>query len=142
VADLQGLPSFKVDGMNAAAEPFIDARTWEGGERRSALVSFGDADVMFTASWDQPSSLVPRPDGSYRRKYLVSLQLTSEHRERSFHQINAVTLFLLGEHAPLETDDIGGVHSRELHSVTLAMYIDDWRPREPQSAIVTKPSRG
>jgi hypothetical protein len=131
----------KVDGMKAVVQPFIDARTWGGGERRSALVSFDDADVMFTASWDQPSSLVPRPDGSYRRKYLVSLLLTSEHRERSFHHISAVTLFLLGDHAPLETDDIGDVYSRDLHSVTLVMYIDDWRPREPQSAIIVKPPR-
>jgi hypothetical protein len=52
-----------------------------------------------------------------------------------------VTLFLLGDHAPLETDDVGDVHSRDLHCVTLAMYIDDWRPRDAQSDIVTKPRR-
>ena len=130
-----------VGGMKAAAQPFIDARKWEGSERRSAVVSFGDTDVMFTASWDQPSSLVPRPDGSYRRKYFVSLLLTSEQRERSFHQIRAVTLFLGADQAPVETDDVGDVHARDLYSVTLAMFIDDWRPCEPQSAIVTKPRR-
>lgn len=127
--------------MPVAVQSFIDARKWDGSKRRSALVSFGDTDVMFTASWDQPSSLVPRPDGAYRRKYLVSLLLTPELRERSFHQISAVTLFLVGDHAPLETNDVGDVHSRDLHSVTLAIYIDDWRPREAPSAIVTKPER-
>jgi hypothetical protein len=125
--------------MRAAVQPFIDARRWEAREKRSALVSFDDGAVMFTASWDRPSSLVPRPDGSYRRRYLVSLLLTSEHRERPFHLVRAVTLHLTGEHPPLSTDDVGDVNARDLHSVTLAMYIDDWRPQEPGSAIIAKP---
>jgi hypothetical protein len=128
-----------VGRMKAAVQPFSDARRWEGSERRSALVSLHDVDILFTATWDRPSSLVPRPDGSYRRKYLVTLALTPDHRERSFHQVRSVTLHIARGHAPLATHDVGDVYARDLHSVTLTMYIDDWGPREHASGIISKP---
>ena len=128
--------------MKAAVQPFIDARKWDAQERRTALVGFDGYAALFTASWDRPSSLVPRPDGTYRRKYLLTLLLPADHRERSFHQVRGVTLYLTSDRkAFVTTDDIGDVISRDLHSVTLSMFIDDWRPREPGTGVTTKPSR-
>lgn len=106
--------------------PFIDARRWEAAERRTALVHIASDALMFTASWGRPSSLVPRLDGAYRRLLLVTLQVPSEHRERSFHQARYVSLFARRESDPFSTDDIGGVHSRDLSSVTLVIYVDHW----------------
>jgi len=105
--------------------PVIDARKWEALERRTALVHFEKEAVMFTASWRRPSSLVPRPDGSYRRLLLVCLQVPAEQCERPFHRVRYVSL-VAAEHEPFSTDDIGGVHSRTLNSVTLAVYVDAW----------------
>lgn len=105
---------------------FIDARKWEATERRTALVHLDGEAIMFTASWSRASSLVPRPDGSYRRMLLVRLAVSSEHRERCFQRARFVTLFELGTRESLSTDDVEGVHSRDLHSVTLALFIDHW----------------
>lgn len=81
--------------------------------------------VLFTASWGEPSPLVHRSDGAYRRKYLVHLHVPAEHRELPFHQVRSVRLFLTGDRPPLETDDLQGVTDRDLGGVTLAMYIED-----------------
>lgn len=106
--------------------PFIDARKWGAPERRAALIRIDGEAIMFTASWTRPSSLVPRPDGAYRRFLLVHLYVPSEHRERCFHRAQLATLYGGGDDGPFSTDDIAGVHSRDLHSVTLALYVDHW----------------
>lgn len=106
--------------------PYIDARKWEALERRTALIRIDHEAVMFTASWGRPSSLVPRPDGGYRRLLHVHLHVPSEHRERCFHRASFATLFPSGNHGSFSTDDIAGVHSRDLHSVTLTIYVDHW----------------
>lgn len=106
--------------------PFIDARKWEAPERRTALIRIDGEAIMFTASWARPSSLVPRPDGAYRRHLLVHLVVPSEHRERCFHRTEFATMYTGGSHGFFSTDDIDGVHSRDLHSVTLAVYVDHW----------------
>lgn len=103
---------------------FIDARHWAATERRAALVHIDDQAVMFTASWDRASSLVPRPDGSYRRLLLVTLHVPPEHRERCFQRARFIALYRLGSRDSLSTDDIEGVYGRDTHSVTLALYID------------------
>jgi hypothetical protein len=105
-------------------EPFIDARKWEAQERRRALLQIDGEAIMFTASWGRPSSLVPRPDGGYRRFLLVCLHVPSEHRERCFHRVRAATMFASGERGFFSTEDIAGVHARDLHTVTLALYVD------------------
>jgi hypothetical protein len=105
---------------------FIDARQWEATERRAALVHIDGEAVMFTASWGRASSLVPRPDGAYRRMLLVRLEVGSEHRARCFHRVRFITLFALGTRESLSTDDLDGVHSRDLNSVTLTLFIDLW----------------
>ena len=112
--------------MSQLMPPYVDARKWEAHEKRSALVHIDGAALMFTASWGRPSSLVPRPDGAYRRLFLVQLQVPSEHRERCFHRVSLLTLLLPGDRPALQTDDVQGVHSRDLQSVTLAAYIDGW----------------
>jgi len=109
-----------------SATPFIDARKWEASERRTALVRVDGDAIMFTASWGRPSSLVPRPDGSYRRRLLLHLFVPSEHRERHFHRVSFVTMHDLGEHGSFSTDDVEGVNARDLYSVTLSLYVDHW----------------
>jgi hypothetical protein len=107
-----------------SSAPFIDARKWEAPERRTALIRIDGEAIMFTASWSRPSSLVPRPDGSYRRLLLVCLQVPSEHRERCFHRVQFATMYGSGEAGFFSTDDIAGVHTRDLYSVTIALYVD------------------
>lgn len=109
-----------------SATPFIDARKWAASERRTALVRIDGEAIMFTASWARPSSLVPRPDGAYRRLIHLHLFVPSEHRERSYHRVQFVTLHTVHEGESFSTDDIDGVHSRDLHSVTLSIYVDHW----------------
>jgi len=112
--------------MSSAAPQFIDARRWLRPERRSALARFeDDVAVMFTASWEQPSTLVQRPDGTSRRKHLVCLQVPAAPKERRFHLVRSLTLHVPGSPRPLETDDIEGVSSRDLQCVTLAAYMAD-----------------
>ena len=83
--------------------------------------------MLFTASWGPPSTRVPRPDGAYRRKYLVTLQVPNEHRELSFAQVRSAALCLQGDRPAFITEDIEGVVDRDLSSVTVAMYVDDWQ---------------
>jgi hypothetical protein len=106
--------------------PFIDARKWEAPERRTALIHIDGEAIMFTASWGRPSSLVPRPDGAYRRLLHVHLSVPSEHRERCFHRAKLATMYTAGKQGFFSTDDIDGVHARDLHSVTLSLYVDHW----------------
>jgi hypothetical protein len=110
--------------MARGVAPFIDARKWLTRERRSALVRFDDVAVMFTASWERPSTLVQRADGKSRRKHLVMLRVPAEHKERPFHLVRSVTLYPTGGPPLLATTDIDGVSSRDLHSVTLAVFIE------------------
>jgi hypothetical protein len=113
--------------MTLMAQPYIDARKWEAHERRCALLHFDDLAVLFTASWGDPSEqLVRRPDGGYRREYIVHLAVPPEHKERSFQQVRSVTLCLSDERFPLTTMDIERVRSGVTDGVTLVMYIGDW----------------
>ena len=107
----------------------LDARSYGVRETRTALVRFDDTAVMFTASWGQPSVLVPRPDGARRRQYLVRLFVPSEHRERAFHEARSITLY--GADEPLTAQDFAGVHMRHIDGVTLAWFFAD----EPQHVI-------
>jgi hypothetical protein len=83
--------------------------------------------MLFTASWGPPSTRVQRPDGAYRRKYLVTLLVPSEHRELNFSTLRSAALCLQGDRPAFVTEDIEGVASRDLSSVTIAMYVDDWQ---------------
>lgn len=83
--------------------------------------------MLFTASWGPPSTRVQRPDGAYRRKYSVVLQVPSEHRELNFTLLKGAALCLQGDRPAFVTEDIEGVVARDLNSVTIAMYVDDWQ---------------
>jgi hypothetical protein len=111
--------------MTIEVAPYIDARRFEGTERRCALVTFEGSAVMFTASWGAPVALVRRPDGGYRREYLVHLYVPVEHRDRTFHRVQSLMLCLTGEPRPMLSNDVVMESSRELHEVTLAVYIDE-----------------
>ena len=64
-------------------QPYVDARKWEAHERRCALVHFDDLSVMLTASWMEPTGLcVRRPDGAFRKEYLVHLTVPHDHQGR------------------------------------------------------------
>jgi len=104
--------------------PYVDARNWTAQEKRSALVRWADHAILVTASWGKPT-LVQRPDGSFRRKYLVHLLVPPEHRELPFHQVTSVALCLTGDRPSFITEAIEGVASRETNGVTLAMFVDD-----------------
>jgi hypothetical protein len=105
---------------------YIDARHWETSERRCAMITFEDSTVMFTASWGAPSEIERRPDGAYRRQYLVHLVVPAEHQARAFQEAQSVMLCLTGERYPQVTSDIEGVTSREPHGLTMAIFIDEW----------------
>ena len=105
---------------------YIDARHWETSERRCAMITFEDSTVMFTASWGAPSEMERRPDGAYRRQYLVHLVVPAEHQARAFQEVQSVMLCLTGERYPQVTSDIEGVTSREPHGLTMAIFIDEW----------------
>lgn len=111
--------------MTTEVELYIDARRFESNERRCALVTFDGAAVMFTASWSAPVALVRRPDGGYRREYLVHLFVPEEHRCRTFHNVRSVMLCLAGTPQPVTSTDVAQESSRDLHEVTLAVYIDE-----------------
>lgn len=111
--------------MAVSSAHVVDARKWQAAERRYAVVQLRDAVVMFTAAWKRPSTLVERPDGSLRRRYVVYLSVPSEHREQSFLQVSSIELHFPEGTRPLCSDDIEGVIARDLESVTIAMYIGD-----------------
>ena len=111
--------------MTTELGPYIDARRFESSERRCALVTFDGSAVMFTASWGAPMALVRRPDGGFRREYLVHLYVPEEHRCRTFHKVRSVMLCLTGTPEPTLSTDVAKGSSRELHEVTLAVYVDE-----------------
>lgn len=111
--------------MTTELGSYIDARRFESSERRCALVTFEGSAVMFTASWGAPEALVRRPDGGYRREYLVHLYVPDEHRWRTFHKVRSMMLCLTGTPEPILSTDVAKESSRELHEVTLAVYIDE-----------------
>lgn len=92
---------------------------------RTALVQLDDVSVWLTATWGRASSLVPRPDGAYRRLLFVRLLVPAAHQKHNFDRARAVTLYLAGEHPCMFTDDLDGVYARDLTGVTLAIYVDD-----------------
>jgi hypothetical protein len=104
--------------------PHIDARAPQPTTQCTALVRFDDAAIMFTASWGAASLPVPRPDGAYRRQYLVHLVVPEEHRHRAFHRVRSATLYR-AEGEPLTARDFGGVHSIDRGFITLALFADE-----------------
>jgi hypothetical protein len=103
--------------------PHIDARTRQPSTDQSALLRFDDAAIMFTASWGAASLPVPRPDGGYRRQYLVHLTVPDEHRGRAFYRVRSVALFA-EKCEPIVVNDFGGVHAIDRTGVTLALFAD------------------
>jgi hypothetical protein len=111
--------------MTTELAPFIDARRFESSERRCALVTFEGSAVMFTASWGAPVALVRRPDGGYRREYVVHLCVPEVHRDRTFHKVQSVMLCLTGLPELTLSTDVVRESSPKLDEVTLAVYIDE-----------------
>jgi hypothetical protein len=110
--------------MSNAVTPYIDARQHEEPEPRTALIQLEGVAVCFTATWGRASSLVPRPDGAYRRLLFVRLLVPVAHQKHCFDQARSVVLFI--EDQPCAyTDDLDGVYARDLTGVTLAVYVDD-----------------
>ena len=105
--------------------PHFDARTPLLRSDQAALLRFDDAAVMFTASWQPPSLPVWRPGGEYRRQYLVHLVVPHEQRSRAFENIRSITLYGLDDREPIVVEDFGGVHSRTLSGITLALFVDE-----------------
>jgi hypothetical protein len=105
--------------------PHIDARTRQPRTDQAALLRFDDAAIMFTASWCGASLPVPRPDGAYRRQYLVHLTVPDEHRQRAFHRVRSATLYVAEDREPIVASDFGGVQSIERVGITLALFADE-----------------
>ena len=104
--------------------PHIDARTRQPSTHQTALLRFDDAAIMFTASWGAASLPVPRPDGAYRRQYLVHLMVPYEHRQRAFDRVRSVALFA-EDREPIVANDFGGIHAIDRSGVTLALFADE-----------------
>jgi len=112
--------------MTLVEQPYVDARKWEAHERRCALVHFEDLSVMLTASWMEPTGLpVRRPDGAFRKEYLVHVTVPGEHRTRMFEEARLVELCLSGARYPLTSSDIALLSARD-GNVTLSLFVDDW----------------
>jgi hypothetical protein len=110
--------------MSNVVTPYIDARQQEAHELRTALIHLDDLAVCFTATWGRASSLVPRPDGAYRRLLFVRLLVPAAHQKHCFDRVRSVVLY--SEDRPCGfTDDLDGVYARDLTGVTLAVYVDD-----------------
>ncbi len=124
VAELQGRSSLLSKAMSTAVPPYIDARQQEAPEPRTALIQLDELAVCFTATWGRASSLVPRPDGAYRRLLFIRLLVPTAHQKYNFERVRTVTLFL-DDRPCMFTDDLDGVYARDLTGVTLAVYVDD-----------------
>jgi hypothetical protein len=112
--------------MTLAEQTFVDARKWQAHERRCALVHFDDLAVMLTASWMEPTGLsVRRPDGAFRKEYLVHLTVPSEHQLRTFEEARLVELCLSDARHPLTSTDLVVLSVRD-GVVTMSLFVDDW----------------